>query len=58
MEMSGEPHDPVALPPGKQSPVLIEQEAGGGPLRAGLDVLVKKEIPFPNRESNHVSSRP
>jgi hypothetical protein len=31
MEASGKPHDPAALPPGKEPPVSIRQEAGWAP---------------------------
>jgi len=40
MEVSGQFHDPAALPPGKEPP------------RADLDAVVRRKIPRPHRESN------
>jgi hypothetical protein len=51
MKVSGQLYAPAALPPGKEPLVPTAQEAGVGP-RAVLDVLVKRKIPSPRRESN------
>jgi hypothetical protein len=44
MEVSGQLHDPAALPPGKDGRLVG--------LRAILDTVVKRKIPSPRRESN------
>jgi hypothetical protein len=48
MEVSGQLHAPVALPPVKESPAHI----GWVGHRAGLDTVVKRKFPSPRRESN------
>jgi len=40
MEMSGQLHDPAALPPGKEPLVIIDKRLGGP--RAGLDAVAKR----------------
>jgi hypothetical protein len=53
MELSGYLHAPVALHPGKESPSPSIHSIGGwmGP-RADLDVVSKRKITSPCRESN------
>jgi hypothetical protein len=46
MEVSGQLHIPASLPPGKESPVRIEQESGCAP-RAVLDEVEEKNTPAP-----------
>jgi hypothetical protein len=50
MEVGGQLHSPAALPPGKEP---MAHWIGGwvGP-RAVLDMVVKRKIPSPRRESN------
>jgi hypothetical protein len=48
MEVSGQLHVPAALPPLKDAPVPIEQEAR----LAGLDAVKKRKIPCFYRKSN------
>jgi hypothetical protein len=43
MEVSGQLHAPAALPPGKRFPV---------PTVLGLDVVEKRKVSYPCRESN------
>jgi hypothetical protein len=50
MEMSGQLHPPVALPPGKEP--LVHWIGGWMGPRAVVDAVVKKKIPSPRRESN------
>jgi hypothetical protein len=61
MEVSGQLHALAALSPGKESPVPIGWEAGGGGTRAVLDSMEKRKIPYLYRESNpavqHVARR-
>jgi hypothetical protein len=51
MEVSGQPHTPATLLPGKEPLVPIGEEAGWAP-RAVLDAVVKRKISIPRRESN------
>jgi len=55
MDVSGQHHDQVASPPGK-NPVTMEKEAGGVP--EPVWTFWKRKIPWPVRKSNPVSSRP
>jgi hypothetical protein len=55
MEMSGQIHTPVALYPREMTPDIHCVEGGVGP-RAGLDVMEKRKISHPYRESNPDSS--
>jgi len=52
MDVSGQLHATAALPPGKEPPGThwIGGWVGSG---AGLDMVSKKKIPSPSRESNH-----
>jgi hypothetical protein len=52
MEVSGQFHDPAALLSGKKSLVPIGYEAVVGST-AGLDVVVKRKILSPCRDTNH-----
>jgi hypothetical protein len=51
MEVDGELHVPAVLPPGKELPVPIEQEAGWAP-RAGLSAVEKRKLSCPCRDLN------
>jgi hypothetical protein len=51
MEMSGQLHAPVALPPGKEPLVPYGLRGWVGP-RAILDAAMKRNIPSPRLESN------
>jgi hypothetical protein len=50
MEVSGQLHASAALPPGKEPLVPIGMEVES--TRAFLDVVVRRIIPIPRRESN------
>jgi hypothetical protein len=45
MEVSGQLHAPDALPPGKEPPVPIGQEAGWAPEKSGRRVEEKNSQP-------------
>jgi hypothetical protein len=51
MGVSGQLHAPTALPPGKE-PAGTHWIGGWVGPRAVLDVVVKRKIPSPHRESN------
>jgi hypothetical protein len=51
MEVSGQLHAPAALLPRKEPPATHWIGGWVGP-RAVLDVVVKRKIPSPHRESN------
>jgi hypothetical protein len=51
MEVSGELHAPVALPPRERDPATHQIGGWVGP-RAVLDAVVKRKIRSPCRESN------
>jgi hypothetical protein len=48
VEVSGQLHYPVALPPRKESPVPTGEWVGS---RGGLDAVAKDKVPSPCRES-------
>jgi hypothetical protein len=50
MEVSGQLHAPVVLPPGKEPPGT-HRIGGWMDPRAGLDAVVKRKIMRPGRES-------
>jgi len=50
MEVNGQINEPVALPPGKESPVPTAQAAGW--VSVCLDEVAKRNISKPCRESN------
>lgn len=50
MEVSGQHHAPVALPPEKELRCPLDRGLGG-PI-AGLDVVGKREVSFPCRDLN------
>jgi hypothetical protein len=51
MEVSGQLHDPAALPPRKRAPGTLWIGVWVDP-RAVLDAVVKRNIPIPRRESS------
>jgi hypothetical protein len=57
MEVSGHLHTPAALSTRKEPLVPIGEEAGWDP-RAGLDAVVKRNIPTPCRDSKPPITEP
>jgi hypothetical protein len=56
MEVSGQLHAPVALPPGKQPSVTIVQEAGLAPETFLILWRIEKNLlPLPGIEPRHLS---
>jgi len=51
MNISGQHHNPPALPPGTEPMVPIGYEDGWAP-KASLEVVVKRKIPSPCQDSN------
>jgi len=57
MEVSDQVHAPAALPPSERAPATCWIGGWAGP-RASLDLVVKRKIPSPCRDSNPQSSSP
>jgi hypothetical protein len=57
MEVSGQLHDPAALPPGKEPPVPIGKEAGWAPEPTVLKsfVLIKMKFTVKLLQSHHTN---